>query len=118
MMGGKTPSMAGETPWPIAHGQRPSFRLSDVWRVPSHDFLRQPTLIEKLVPSGPRPGSTGFQSREESATNRAVIIVREWKAARCVGPKAESSLMLNEVDGLVVKQRQRRLQFPFCRHRM
>jgi SAM-dependent methyltransferase len=72
--GARTHSKAGGPPWPIAQGQRPSFRLSDVWKAPLHDFPIRDEILYQCLPLtadldvleiGPGSGFTSFRMARE-----------------------------------------------------
>jgi SAM-dependent methyltransferase len=71
---GKTPSVGEGTPWPITQGQRPSFRISDVWKAPLHDFPIRDEILYQCLPLsadldileiGPGSGFTAFRMSRE-----------------------------------------------------
>ena len=59
-----------ETPWPGVSGQRPSFRWSDIWNAPLHDFPIRDEILYQYLPLfadmrvlevGPGSGFTAFR---------------------------------------------------------
>ncbi len=61
-------------PWPAVRGQRPSFRISDLWRAPLHDFpMRDEVLYQSLpltsnmsiLEIGPGSGFSAFRMSRE-----------------------------------------------------
>ncbi len=40
-------------PWPEVRGQRPSFRCSDIWKAPLHDFPIRDEILYQYLPLGP-----------------------------------------------------------------
>lgn len=71
---GRTQSKAEATPWPITQGQRPSFRLSDIWKAPWHDIPIRDEILYQCLPLsadldvleiGPGSGFTAFRMSRE-----------------------------------------------------
>lgn len=68
------PSIPARIPWPMVRGQRPSFRLSDIWKAPIHNFpIRDEILYQSLPLStdldileiGPGSGFSAFRLSRE-----------------------------------------------------
>lgn len=72
--GGVASLKAEGIPWPITQGQHPSFRLSDVWKAPWHDFPIRDEILYQCLPLsadldileiGPGSGFTAFRMSRE-----------------------------------------------------
>jgi len=71
----RTPLDPVETPWPLVRGQRPTFRLSDLWKAPFHDFPIRDEILYQFLPLspdldileiGPGSGFTAFRLSREA----------------------------------------------------
>ncbi len=76
-------------PWPIVRGQRPSFRISDLWRAPFHDFPIRDEILYQCLPLSPGldileigPGS-GFTAFRLSREVRHVSLLDVSDGAIC-----------------------------------
>lgn len=70
----RTASNALVAPWPAIRGQRPSFRISDIWKAPLHDFPMRDEILYQCLPLssnmsileiGPGSGFSAFRMSRE-----------------------------------------------------